>query len=33
VRGWVDREEIARAMNLRPDQHIILAQTVGYPAK
>ncbi|MDD4856741.1 MAG: SagB/ThcOx family dehydrogenase [Candidatus Krumholzibacteria bacterium] len=33
VRGWVDREPLAKAMNLRSDQKIILAQTVGYPKK
>ncbi len=27
----LDREPLAKAMNLRPDQHIIVAQTVGYP--
>ena len=31
VRGWVDKPALAKAMNLRPDQKIILAQTVGYP--
>jgi len=31
VRGWVDREALAKAMGLREDQKIILAQTVGYP--
>jgi SagB-type dehydrogenase family enzyme len=31
MRGRVDREELAKTMNLRPEQHIILAQTVGYP--
>lgn len=31
VRGLVDRAALAKAMNLRPDQKIILAQTVGYP--
>jgi SagB-type dehydrogenase family enzyme len=31
VRGYVDREELAKAMGLREDQKIILAQTVGYP--
>ncbi|NQU94673.1 MAG: nitroreductase family protein [Candidatus Omnitrophica bacterium] len=30
VRGWVDRKALGKAMNLRPDQKIILAQTVGY---
>jgi SagB-type dehydrogenase family enzyme len=33
VRGMVDREELAKTMSLRPEQHIILAQTVGYPKK
>lgn len=33
VRGSVDREFLAKAMRLRPDQKIILAQTVGYPKK
>ena len=33
VRGWVDKEALAEAMKLRPDQKIILAQTVGYPKK
>ena len=27
----LDREPLAKAMNLRPEQHIIVAQTVGYP--
>ncbi len=31
VRGWVDREALAKAMGLGEDQKIILAQTVGYP--
>ena len=31
VRGWVDKPALAKAMGLRPDQNIILAQTVGYP--
>jgi SagB-type dehydrogenase family enzyme len=31
VRGWVDREPLARAMQLKPGQRIQLAQTVGYP--
>jgi SagB-type dehydrogenase family enzyme len=30
VRGWVDKAELAKAMKLRPDQRIVLAQTVGY---
>jgi SagB-type dehydrogenase family enzyme len=33
VRGSVDRETLAKAMRLRADQKIILAQTVGYPKK
>ncbi|PIU41154.1 MAG: nitroreductase [Candidatus Omnitrophica bacterium CG07_land_8_20_14_0_80_42_15] len=31
VRGWVDRPALVKVMKLRPDQKIILAQTVGYP--
>ena len=31
VRGSVDRAELAKAMNLRADQKIILAQSLGYP--
>jgi hypothetical protein len=31
VRGWIDRPILAKAMRLRPDQKIILAQTVEYP--
>jgi SagB-type dehydrogenase family enzyme len=30
VRGSVDREKLGKAMKLRPDQKILLAQTVGY---
>jgi nitroreductase len=33
VRGSVDRAGLARAMKLRPEQRIVLAQTVGYPGK
>jgi SagB-type dehydrogenase family enzyme len=33
VRGWIDREALGRAMQLKPSQHIQLAQTVGYPPK
>jgi len=33
VRGSVDRPALAKAMKLRPEQRIILAQTVGYPQK
>lgn len=31
VRDWVDRPALAAKINLREDQRIILAQTVGYP--
>lgn len=30
VRGLIDKPALAKAMKLRPDQKIILAQTVGY---
>ncbi|MBA4396048.1 MAG: nitroreductase [Syntrophus sp. (in: bacteria)] len=33
VRGGIDRAALAEAMKLRPDQKIILAQSVGYPKK
>jgi nitroreductase len=33
VRGSIDRTALAKAMKLRPEQKIILAQTVGYPKK
>ena len=33
ARGGIDRENLAKAMKLRPEQRIILAQTVGYPKK
>lgn len=32
VRGMVDRTALAKTLRLKPDQQIILAQTVGYPA-
>ncbi len=31
VRGMVDRQAMAKTMMLRPDQHITLGQSVGYP--
>jgi SagB-type dehydrogenase family enzyme len=31
VRGMVDRETLAKAMQLRPEQRIMLAQSVGLP--
>jgi len=33
VRAMINKEELAKAMKLRPEQHIMLAQTVGYPQK
>jgi len=33
VRGSIDREAFAKTANLRPNQKIILAQTVGYAKK
>jgi len=33
VRASVDRDALAKAMHLRPDQRITLAQSVGYPKK
>jgi len=33
VRGSIDRAALAKAMKLRPEQKIILSQTVGYPKK
>lgn len=32
VRGWFDRDRLTGIMRLRPEQHIVLTQTVGYPA-
>jgi nitroreductase len=32
VRGLVERDQLHKMMKLRPSQHIVLAQTVGYPA-
>jgi SagB-type dehydrogenase family enzyme len=31
VRGLVDKPALAKALKLRPEQRVILAQTVGYP--
>jgi SagB-type dehydrogenase family enzyme len=31
VRGILDRPELSKVMKLRPEQKIILAQSVGYP--
>lgn len=33
VRALIDRSALAKEMNLRPDQRIVLAQSVGYPKK
>jgi SagB-type dehydrogenase family enzyme len=33
VRGWVDREALGKALNLKPDEKIILVQSAGHPAK
>jgi SagB-type dehydrogenase family enzyme len=33
VRGSIDRPALAKAMRLRADQKVILAQSVGYPMK
>ncbi len=33
VRGMVDRSTLAAKIGLRPEQKIIVAQTIGYPAK
>lgn len=33
IRGSIDRDTLAKVMKLRPDQKVILAQTVGYPKK
>ena len=33
VRGYLDREALAKSMKLRPGQKVILAQSVGYPKK
>lgn len=33
VRASIDQPELEKAMKLRPDQHVVLAQTVGYPSR
>ncbi len=33
VRAYIDKPALSRALQLRPDQKIILAQSVGYPKK
>ena len=32
VRGGIDKVKASEVLRLRPNQHVILAQTVGYPA-
>jgi len=31
VRAYIDKEKLTKAMNLKPTQHIMLAQSVGFP--
>ena len=31
LRAWIDREALATALGLAPDQPVVLSQTVGYP--
>jgi nitroreductase len=31
IRAWIDRHALAEALGLTHDQHVVLAQTVGYP--
>ena len=33
ARGSIDRQTLSKVMRLRPDQKVILAQSVGYPKK
>lgn len=33
VRGWLERKALAAALGLSAEEQIVLAQTVGYPAK
>jgi SagB-type dehydrogenase family enzyme len=33
IRGSVERDSLAAAMKLRPEQRVVLAQSVGYPKK
>jgi hypothetical protein len=32
IRAWIDREALAEALGLTPDQHVLLSQTVGFAA-
>lgn len=31
IRAWIDRDAIAEALGVTPDQQVLLSQTVGYP--
>jgi SagB-type dehydrogenase family enzyme len=31
VRAWIDKDVLGKAMKLKPDQHVVLAQCVGFP--
>jgi SagB-type dehydrogenase family enzyme len=33
VRAWIDKDVLSMAMKLKPNQHIILAQSVGFPGE
>ncbi|HPS58521.1 MAG TPA: SagB/ThcOx family dehydrogenase [Spirochaetota bacterium] len=33
IRAYIDRDQLGKALKLKPNQRIILAQTVGYPGK
>ncbi|HKL30960.1 MAG TPA: nitroreductase family protein, partial [Tangfeifania sp.] len=33
VRATVDKENLREKMNMQPEQHILLGQTVGYPGE
>jgi nitroreductase len=33
VRGGIDRPAMEKLLKLRPEQHVVLAQTAGYPPK
>ena len=33
VRAWFDKKALGAALGLSSDEHVLLAQTVGYPAK
>jgi nitroreductase len=33
VRGMVDRETLTKELKLRPEQKVILSQTIGYPKR